>query len=35
MAIARKPVESDKASELSAGLTANSREKIGRSGCTQ
>ncbi len=35
MAIARKPVESDRASELSAGLTENSCAKIGNSGCTQ
>jgi len=35
MAIARKPVENDSDSELSAGLTANSCAKIGSSGCTQ
>ncbi len=35
MATARKPVESERDSELSAGLTANSCEKIGSSGWTQ
>ena len=35
MASARKPVDSDRDSELAAGLTPKSRAKIGMSGWTQ